>query len=358
MKRLSMKDVAKAAGVSQPAVSYAYNRPDRISEGQRIRILKVAAKIGYPGPNALGRSLRSGTVGAIGFMMMDKLSLAFDDPATVALLKGIGHSGEIENFALTLFPLNHSTILSGATVNASLAVRGLVDGLIMTTLPDNHPVIDQVRDQHIPFVIVDAPKLEGANFIGIDDYGAARLQMQHLLELGHRRIGILVDRLAPDNCVGPVTRMRFNKAVEAVNRERVRAYVDGAADIGLAYDDLIIYEAGGLGETAGRSAAFTVLTTSKVTGIIATSDVMALATIKAAQDLDISVPEKMSVIGFDDIPDAVRAGLTTIRQPMVEKGMAASQFMRTLLDAKEPPEEPMVKLFDTRLVIRSSTRGV
>ncbi len=359
MKRLSMKDVAKAAGVSQPAVSYAYNRPDRISQNQRRHILETAERIGYGGPNALGRSLRSGKVGAIGFMMMDKLSLAFEDPSTIALLKGIGHSGEVQNLALTLFPLNHNAILADAElVSDSLAVRGLVDGLIITTLPDNHPVIDQVLERQIPFVIIDAPKLEGANFIGIDDYGAARTQMRHLLELGHRRIGILVDRLRPDNFVGRVTKARFSKASEAVNRDRLKGYVDAATDVRLAFADLTIYEAGGLGETAGRSAAFSLLTSAKVTGVVTTSDVMALACMKAAEDLQIAVPEKLSVIGFDDIPDAVRAGLTTIQQPMVEKGVVASQFIHALLDGRDPPATPMLKIFDTRLVLRSSTRAI
>lgn len=68
---VSMKDVALAAGVSQPAVSYAYNRPSKLSPAQREHILEVAASLGYPGPNVLGRSLRSGKIGAIGLMMMD-----------------------------------------------------------------------------------------------------------------------------------------------------------------------------------------------------------------------------------------------------------------------------------------------
>ena len=354
-----MKDVAKAAGVSQPAVSYAYNRPERISQDQRRHILEVAERIGYPGPNVFGSSLRSGKIGAVGFMMMDKLSLAFEDPATIALLKGIGHSGEFEHLALTLFPLNHTAILSEPQqVSESLAIRGLVDGLIITTLPDNHPVIDQVRERGMPFVVVDAPKLKGVNFVGIDDYGAARLQMKHLIDLGHRKIGIVVDRLRPDNYTGPVNKVRFNKAIEAVNRDRLRGYVDAAADVGVTYTALAIYEAGGLGETAGRSAAFDLLTSARVTGVVTTSDVLAIACIKAANDLDIDVPGKLSIIGFDDIPEAVRSGLTTIQQPMVEKGIYASQIMRKLLDAKLSPPAPTIKIFDTRLVIRKSTRAV
>jgi DNA-binding LacI/PurR family transcriptional regulator len=359
MTKISMKDVAKAAGVSQPTVSYAYNRPAKISEAQRRHIFAIAEKIGYPGPNALGRSLRSGKVGAIGLMMMDKLSLAFDDPATIALLKGIGQSGEFENMALTLFPLKHRGPLPPlAPVSNSLAIRGLVDGLIMTTLPDDHPIIAQVFDRKIPFVIVDSPKMADAHFIGIDDYGAAQAQFRHLLELGHRKIAILVDRLNPDAYSGFVTRERWQKSAEAVVRERLRGYVDAAADIGVDYRNLQIYEAGGLGATAGQAAAFKLLTSRKITAVVATSDVMALACMKAAADLDIDVPRKLSVVGFDDIPEAVHAGLTTIRQPMVEKGVVAAKLISEILSDGTGGGEPRRKLFPTRLVVRSSTMAI
>ncbi len=354
-----MKDVARAAGVSQPTVSYAYNRPAKISKTQRQHIFEIAEKIGYLGPNALGRSLRSGKVGAIGLMMMDKLSLAFDDPATIALLKGIGQSGAFENLALTLFPLKHQGPLPvGGLISNSLAIRGLVDGLIMTTLPDDHSIIRQVLDRKIPFVIVDSPKMPRAHFIGIDDYGAAQTQLKHLLDLGHRKIGILVDRLDPDLYSGFVSRERLQKSAEAVVRDRLRGYIDAAADIGLDYRSLHIYEAGGLGSTAGQAAAFKLLTTRKITAVVATSDVMALACLKAAADLDMEVPGKLSVIGFDDIPEAVHAGLTTIRQPMVEKGVVAAKMISEILSDGHESGEPRRKLFATRLVIRSSTRAI
>ena len=359
-RNVSMKDVARAAGVSQPAVSYAYNRPSKISEAQRNQIFAIARKIGYPGPNALGRSLRSGKVGAIGVMMMDKLSLAFDDPAMNALLKGIGQSGEFEDMALTLFPLRHRGPLpeSGPEEHPSLAVRGLVDGLIITTLPDNHPIIANVIDRRIPFVVVDSPKVKTANFVGIDDYAAAQTQLRHLIDLGHRKIGVLIDRLNPDGHSGYVTRERFLKSKEAVVRERLRGYVDAAADIGLDFASLRIYEAGALGLTAGQAAAFNLLTSARITAVVATSDVMALACMEAAEDLDIEVPRKLSIVGFDDIPEAVQAGLTTIRQPMVEKGIVAAKMIIAIVNDPDHTVEPKRRLFDTRLVIRRSTATV
>jgi DNA-binding LacI/PurR family transcriptional regulator len=92
--------------------------------------------------------------------------------------------------------------------------------------------------------------------------------------------------------------------------------------------------------------------------VVATSDVMALACLKAAADLDLEVPRELSVVGFDDIPEAVHAGLTTIRQPMVEKGVVAAQFISEILSDGPASREPKLKLFPTRLVVRTSTMAI
>ncbi|WP_166361551.1 LacI family DNA-binding transcriptional regulator [Pseudomonas akapageensis] len=361
MATVSMKDVALAAGVSQPAVSYAYNRPAKLSEAQRKHILEVAAKLGYPGPNVMGRSLRSGKVGAIGLMMMDKLSVAFADPSAIAVLRGISEIGELENVALTLFPLNNKRLESAkeATNEGSLALRGLVDGLIISTLPDNHPAVLATLKQKLPFVIIDSPLVDGTFFVGIDDRGAARTQIQHLLDLGHRKIGIIIDRLNPDGYRGPINEQRFRTASERIVRERLTGYVEAAEAAGLGFDDLCVIEAGGLDSTSGQTAAFTLLTSNDVTAVVACSDVMAMACMKTADALQRPVPQTLSVIGFDDIPEAVQAGLTTIGQPMVEKAVFAAQMLTEQLNAPAGVHlEPRQKIFPTRLIVRHSTARV
>jgi DNA-binding LacI/PurR family transcriptional regulator len=358
MANVSMKDVARAAGVSQPAVSYAYSRPSKLSEAQRKHILETAEKLGYPGPNIMGRSLRSGKVGAIGLMMMDKLSVAFADPSAIAVLRGVSEIGELENIALTLFPLNTRRLNAGkdSATETSLALRGLVDGLIISTLPDDHPAILAITKQNLPFVVIDSPLIEGAYFVGIDDRGAAKAQMQHILDLGHRKIGIIIDRLNPDGQRGAVSQQRFASSSERIVRERLTGYVEAAGEAGLGFDDLCVVEAGGLDSTSGQAAAFTLLTSNEVTAVVACSDVMAIACIKTAAVLQRSVPGSLSVIGFDDIPEAVQVGLTTIAQPMVEKAVVAAQLLTEQLNAAPcTPLEPVQKIFPTKLVVRQST---
>jgi DNA-binding LacI/PurR family transcriptional regulator len=358
MKRtVSMKDVAIAAGVSQPAVSYAYNKPSEISDSQREHILKVAKELGYPGPNVRGRSLRSGRVGAIGLMIMDALPYAFADPSTIGVLKGIGEFGELSSVALSLFPLQREFAESSVVSKGmSLALRGLVDGLIAHCLPDNYPGIEIALKQGIPMVLVDAPVIEGLPFVGIDDFGSGKAQMQHLLDLGHRRIGIIAERLRPDGQKGYVSRRRIQESTEHVVSERISGYLTAAQAAGLSFDDLVVVEAGGFDYADGYWAAERLLEKKGITAVAATSDVMALSMLTAARERRMSVPKQLSVIGFDDIPEAVGANLTTIRQSLVEKGRVAAQMLHELLNAEDPEAvEARRIILPTELIVRTST---
>ena len=349
---VTMKDVAKAAGVSQAAVSYAYSRPEKLSEGQRRFIMETAARLGYAGPSAAGVSLRSGRSGAIGVMLMDTLEYAFTDPSTRSLLEGIVQTRRFDDLALTLLPLPHR----GDTPDTGdeAARRGGVDGVIVHSLPDDHPALLTLRARGIPMVIVDAPHLPGIPLVGIEDRAAARGQVEHLLELGHRRLGILAERLVPDGFTGPVDAARRGRGIERVVRERVTGYEDACAAAGLDFDRVSLVEAGGFTMAAGKSAAHTVLD-AEVTAVVATSDTMALATLEAARERGLRVPEDLSVIGFDDAPEAERHGLTTIRQPMVHKGRIAAEVLFALLSGDPAPEDVSLP---TELVQRGTTAQV
>ncbi|KAF1018581.1 MAG: HTH-type transcriptional regulator IpsA [Paracidovorax wautersii] len=353
---VSMKDVAKAAGVSQPAVSYAYNGSTKISPAVREQIFAAADRLGYPGPNVRARSLRSGRVGAIGLIVMDQLSYACADPWVMSLLQGISSVNELSNVALTLFPMNNQRLAEDGRRESNLAVQGLVDGLIISTLPDDHPTVQAIVAQKIPLVVVDSPAVPHAHYVGIDDRAAAREQVRHLLALGHRRLGLIIERLRPDGHRGLVDRKRFEQSNEMIARERLAGYIEAAGEAGIGFDELQIVEAGGFDNAAGQYAAEMLLLKQEVTGVVASSDVMALACMNAASRLGLRVPEDISVIGFDDIPAAALQGLTTIRQPLVEKGVCAARFLIDMLDGStEAQSPPKRKIFSTQLVVRAST---
>ncbi|MGW3991897.1 LacI family DNA-binding transcriptional regulator [Amycolatopsis sp. NPDC004772] len=342
---VTMKDVARAAGVSQAAVSYAYGRPEKLSTAQRESILAAAARLGYAGPDAVGASLRSGRSGAIGVMLMDTLEYAFTDPSTRCLLEGIVRTRRFDDLGLTLLPLPHDG-------GGQAALRGLVDGVIVHSLPDDHPALLTLRSRGLPIVVVDAPRLPDVPLVGIPDRAAARTQVEHLLELGHRRLGIIAERLVPDGFRGMVDASRRAACTERVVRERLTGYQEAAEAAGLDFEGLPLMEAGGFDRTAGVPAAHGLLAGHDVTAVVATSDTMAIAVLEAAAERGLRVPEDVSVVGFDDAPEAGSRGLTTIRQPMVRKGQSAAELLFALLRGDPKPDDVSLP---TELVRRRTT---
>ena len=345
-----MREVARAAGVSQAAVSYAYNRPGKLSEQQRSRIFRIAAEMGYVGPNPAGRILRTGEIGALGLMVTDSLAYAFDDPATALLLKGISEVGELAEVALTLlpFPLTSDPAARGAGV----LLRGLVDGFLIYAMPEGHPAVEIALSRQLPVVVIDAPVIEGQPWVGIKDRQAAEEIASHVLALGHREVGVLVNRLVPDGYAGVVSTSRMRSARDQVMKARLAGYAAAFRRAGVAWKTATIIEAGGFNYQRSRAAAEALLSTRPVTAIIAATDVLALAAIDVTTERGLHVPEDLSVVGFDDLPAAAGARLTTMRQPLVDKGREAA---RLLLDVLGGAPLRNVTL-PTRLIVRESTR--
>ncbi len=347
---VNMHDVARAAGVSQAAVSYAYNQSDKVSGARRDHILRVAADLGYAGPNPAGRSLRTGRVGALGLLLTESLHYAFDDPATSELLKGISEVGEMAEVALTLLPLRADL----ARVGSGVLVNGSVDGFLAYAIPEGHPSLDVAVGRGLPVVIIDGPNPVGLPSVGIDDAAAAATAADLVLSQGHTRIGIMVDRLSPDGKRGRVSAARIRGARDYVMRTRLAGYADEFRRHGAPWSSVYVIEAGGLDYRASRTSARQLLDNADLSAVIAASDVLALGLIDELHERGLSVPADMSVIGFDDIPAAERRGLTTIRQPLIDKGRDATQLLIDLISGRTGRRVTL----PTELVVRSTCAAV
>ncbi len=329
---VTMKDIAAATGVSVSTVSNAFNRPHRLSAAKRDEIFAVAASLGYIGPHPGAASLRTGFVGAIGFMVTDWLSYAVEDPASTLLLQGIAHSSRMSDTVLSLLPLGSAVGVENPQREddraRSILQRAIVDGFIAFNLPDDHPAVHSVRAQGAALITVDAPRISDVGWVGIDEHVAARTAAEHLLQLGHARIAVLVDRLSPDGYAGPVSAARLAGARDLVARERLRGYQQACMAAGISAHSIPIIEAGGYAPSDARRAADTLLDSYPAcTAVLATSDVMAAGVLMSLADRNIDVPSQMSVVGFDDIPSAARYGLTTIHQPLMDKGRWAADML-------------------------------
>jgi DNA-binding LacI/PurR family transcriptional regulator len=352
---VTMKDVATAAGVSAATVSNAFHgRSGRLSEAQRIRVLEVAAELGYHGPDPAGRALRTGVIGAIGAMFTESLSFAFDDASAVLLLKGISQIAEQADLTLSLLPFPPPTpdedVAARHDRDAQVVRGSLVDRFLAYSMPDNHPAAVTAISRHLPTVVVDSPRHKGVHYVGIRDRQSARQAAEHLISLGHKRFGILVDRLVPDGQSGFVTAARLRATAEAVPRERLRGYRDALTAADIPWASIPILEAGGLTVPLFDVAADLLLDSHDVTAILAVNDELALAVLRACLRRGIAVPEDLSVVGFDDVPAAADAGLATVHQSFLEKGRVAAQLLTQ--DAAAPPK---TILLPTHFVERSST---
>lgn len=350
---VTMRDVARAAGVSQASVSYAYSNSPRVSAAQREQIFAAALELGYTGPNIAGASLRLGRIGSVGVLVPGTLAAAVDDPSTALLLKGVVAVGELADVALTLLPVASGTSAMGDTVRPSTpaALRGLVDGLVLHCLPNDHPVVATVLARRIPAVSIDSPRVPEMPYVTVDHRGAGDAQMEHLLMLGHRRIGIITDRLSPRSSPVPRPLSGVGSIAETYLRERLQGYRDAAARHGVDTSAVPVVETPDIGMTGSAAAAAELFSTMQPTAVLATSDVHAVGAIKMIGALGFSVPSEVSVIGFDDAPVADLVGLTTVRQPLEDKGREAARILLDVIAGK--PQPPVV--LATELIVRSTT---
>ena len=349
---VTMKDVAKAAGVSQASVSYAYSGSPRVSESQRNHIFTVAAELGYSGPNVAGRFLRSGRIGAVGVLLPGPLASAVEDPSTALLLKGLVTVSELADVALTLLPVPPlDTSDSGSRPATPAVLRGLVDGVVMHCLSNASPVVEAIRSRGIPAVAIDSPRLPRLPYVTADHRHGGAEQMDHLLAHGHRRIGIVTDRLGSTHLPGCHSLARMPLVAETYLSERFAGFGDALQKRRIVDAEVSVIEPADIDLASGMSAVSELIACSRPTAIITTSDVHAVAALKVLRQQKISVPGQVSVIGFDDAPIADVIGLTTIRQPLEDKGRAAAEMLLHVIDgqARRRSVKPV------ELIVRDST---
>lgn len=349
----TLKTVAEELGVSRSTVSNAYSRPDQLSAELRARILATAERLGYPGPHPTARSLRSGRVGAIGVLLTAHLSLAFSDPFAVSYLRGLAQAAERRNTSLLLIPVSHEDDEA-----ALRAVRNAaVDAFCVYNLPDWHRALDVVRGRGLPVVgDFDPAGLEsGQMYAGVDDRAAARRIAEHVAAFGHRRVAMISEWVTRPGGAQIVTGVSADDPPYYVTRERLRGFRDAFAGVGVAWPDVVLINAADNSRAAGaEAAAFALDRADRCTALLATSDILALGVVDAVRVRGLRLGHDVSVTGFDDIDEAATVGLTTIRQPGVERGRTAGEM---LLD---PPTELAARrrILPTSLVVRATTGPV
>ncbi|HEX6350101.1 MAG TPA: LacI family DNA-binding transcriptional regulator [Candidatus Dormibacteraeota bacterium] len=332
MSRVTIADVARTAGVSKTAVSFAFNYPDRLGQATRDRVLQVAAEMGYS-PHPLARALSLRRSGAIGLLIPQSLSAIFSNPFTSELIQGLGSAFAEHDLALLLVPP-----LAGSLEDA--VRQASVDGFISLGLTADDPTLETLAAMRLPTVHVDADPLSGA-VVNIDDRGGAEAAARHLIELGHRDLAVIM-----------LPGARARTGVTAVAGRRLAGYRAVIEDAGL--DEPLLVVAAATMEAGADAFGGLRASGRRPTAVLAMSDMAAIGMMAAAQEAGRRVPEDLSVVGFDDLPMAAwtRPGLTTVRQPIAEKGRLAAKLVISLLEGRRAASPAPL---ETKLVVRGST---
>jgi LacI family transcriptional regulator len=331
-EKLTMDDIAELAGVSAASVSRALNGRPGVSPTTRAAIVKIAQEHNFSG-NLAARALSSGKEGRVAVTLphvhaeyfariLSGAAEVFHDHGVSLMLETTAHSHERQADALRKF------------------MRSGIDGALLM-LPDESP--SELGDLHrsgLPFVVVDAidpltlplPWITCAHAIGARDATA------HLLALGHRRIGIVTGE------------------PNLTTSDRLHGVRQAMSAAGASLDDELVRQRSYRELHGGYTAAMELLTApDPPTAIFAFNDLLAFGVLRAAHELGIAVPGRLSVVGFDDLEPAslVTPGLTTVRQPLARMGAVAAELLLRWIDGDKPTA--MHIALPVELVERGST---
>jgi DNA-binding LacI/PurR family transcriptional regulator len=349
-RKPTIKTVAAAAGVSTATVSNAFNRPNQLSAEVRERVLHVAREIGYSGANPVARNLRRMSTNTVGLAYSESLEFGLNDPASQQFLQGIARALESRGFALLLLPYS-------ATANSETVRNAAVDGIILYSPPIKTPLIQVVKDRRLPAVFVDYPNRSDCTTVGVRDRSGAYALAEHLLQLGHKRFGIISSRLTEDFREGLSDWSRLQHDFQYPGKERLIGYRQALEEANIDLSRQVrIFECKYSATWFGKRAIAAFLAAGfKPTAVLAFSDMLAIGAIEQLKASGFKVPADVSVAGFDDVPEASRIDppLTTVRQDSEEKGRRAATFLLEMLDGQA--EESRHTVLQTQLIIRKST---
>jgi LacI family transcriptional regulator len=328
--RVTLADVAAEAGVSPMTVSNVVNERPGVSEATRKRVLEVASQMGYV-PNLSARGLARGRTNLVGVLTHDLTS-----QYALEIVRGIAD----ELAVAELEALISATYQNSARERERVAflTQDIVDGLILIAPVLEPETFELLQSRKRPTVVIDPRRIDvDLPRVTADNYHGTRAATEHLLELGHTRIAYIAGD--PD----------FDSS-----SNRLRGYHDALRIAGIDIDDRLIVQ-GDFSRASGTHLAATLLADDRPTAIIAAADVMALGAIDAARAAGLRVPTDVSVVGFDDIPQAEESfpKLTTVSQPLHEMGQTGARMLLSLIDGKRPLLEHVE--FPTRLVRRATT---
>jgi DNA-binding LacI/PurR family transcriptional regulator len=335
----TIKDVAKMAGVTIGTVSRVLNNKKWVSEDCRKKVLVAIKDLHYK-PQAHARRLRQKHSRICGVIAPHHTSV-FHSPFFTSIMEGLEQVAAEKQYRLLLHPLSE-------TARAQISYRtllgdGSVDGMFVLNAWSTDASIRELTEANVPFVLING-KITGHEdlpYVGFDNRGGVKMAIDHLAKLGHERIGIINGRMTTTNALE-----RFQSFQENLSERKLEFHQEWVAD-------------GDYEEEGGYKAALKILgAVRRPSAILCASDLMAIGASRALKEKGISIPEDMSIVGFDNMEEAIyhEPPLTTVAFSAYEMGRLAAQKIFQII-AEEPLVEKATTL-QAKLLERESTRKI
>ena len=333
-RNVTIIDVARESGVSYSTVSRVFSEFDFVKESTRQRVLDAAEKLGYVA-NLSARSLAGGRSRIIGLLVP-----GLDNGYIGEIMRGIDQELARSHYDLMLYTTHRAQGKESNYVNT--ITNGLSDGLLLVVPLVTGSYLNALQEINFPYVLIDQsdPTLK-SSVVDTTNWQGSYDATRYLLELGHRRIGFISGLRALHSAI-----------------DRLEGYKAALIDGGVPVLEELIVE-GDFWQTGGYEAAQKLLRLPRrPTAIFASNDLSAFGAMEAIREHGLKMPDDMSIVGFDDIPQALTAHpkLTTVQQPLEQMGRVAA---RMLLEQIENPDRSVRKVtLATHLIIRDSCRAV
>lgn len=335
----TIKDLARAAGVSITTVSRALNGYNDVSRETREKITKIAEEMNYR-PNAVARSLVTKKTRTIGVILSEIKRSGAKDSVAFEILCGINDRAAELNYDILLFSTNPKKQLVKSY--SDLCSERNVEGAIISGLRIQDQYLHEIiGNVDFPSVLIDIPLAgELLGHVTTNNVHGALMAMEHLLDLGHRNIAMINGH---------------NEAT--ISKERLAGYTQALQKRNIAFRPELVYN-GNFTEEGGTEAMHQImLSHPEVTAVFSSSDLMALGALRAAERHGKKVPESISLVGFDDIPlvSYCSPRITTIRQDHYEMGFQAAQLLIDILEGRKVSRKIVLA---NELIVRESTKWV